>query len=69
MLRYHVLRREQRLPGTPDEVFPFFADARNLEAITPPCLGSGSSRRAPIELRAGALIEYRLGCAGSRSRG
>ena len=39
MFGHHVLRREQRLPGSPEEVFPFFADAGNLEAITPPWLG------------------------------
>jgi len=60
VLRYHVLRREQRLPGTPDEVFPFFADAQNLEAITPPWLGFEVVTPAPIAMRAGALIEYRL---------
>jgi ligand-binding SRPBCC domain-containing protein len=60
VLRYHVLRREQRLPGTPDEVFPFFADAHNLEAITPPFLGFRVITPRPIEMRAGALIEYRL---------
>ena len=60
MLRYHVLRREQRLPGTPDEVFPFFADAHNLEAITPPFLGFRVITPQPIEMRVGALIEYRL---------
>ena len=60
MLRYHVLRTEQRLPGTPDEVFPFFADARNLEAITPPWLSFRVTTPLPIEMRAGALIEYRL---------
>ena len=60
MFGYHVLRREQRLPGTPDEVFPFFADARNLEAITPPWLGFRVVTPRPIEMRAGALIEYRL---------
>ena len=38
MFGYHTLRREQMLPGTPDDVFPFFADAGNLEAITPPSL-------------------------------
>ena len=38
MFGHHTLRREQRLEGTPDEVFPFFADAGNLEAITPPWL-------------------------------
>ena len=60
MFGYHVLRREQRLPGTPEEVFPFFADAGNLEAITPPWLGFRVVTPRPIEMRAGALIEYRL---------
>jgi ligand-binding SRPBCC domain-containing protein len=57
---HHVLRREQRLPGSPDEVFPFFADAGNLEAITPPWLGFEVVTPRPIEMRPGALIEYRL---------
>ena len=60
MLRYHVLRREQRLPGAPADVFPFFADAHNLEAITPPFLGFRVVTPRPLELRPGALIEYRL---------
>ena len=60
VLRYHVLRREQRLPGAPADVFPFFADAHNLEAITPPFLGFRVVTPRPLELRAGALIEYRL---------
>jgi ligand-binding SRPBCC domain-containing protein len=60
VLRYHVLRREQRLPGAPDDVFPFFADAHNLEAITPPFLGFRVVTPRPLELRPGALIEYRL---------
>jgi ligand-binding SRPBCC domain-containing protein len=57
---YHTLRRVQRLPGTPAEVFPFFADAGNLEAITPPWLAFRVITPRPIELRIGALIEYRL---------
>ena len=56
----HLLRREQRLPGTPDALFPFFADARNLEAITPPWLGFAVTTPGTIEMRPGALIEYRL---------
>ncbi len=64
MLRYHVLRREQRLPRPPADVFPFFADAHNLEAITPPLLGFRVVTPAPIELRTGALIEYRLRLRG-----
>ena len=60
MFDFHVLRREQRLPGTPDEVFPFFADAGNLEAITPDWLAFSVVTPRPIEMRVGALIEYRL---------
>jgi len=57
---YHVLRCEQRLPGPPGEVFPFFADAGNLEAITPDWLAFRIVTPRPIEMRRGALIEYRL---------
>jgi len=60
----YTLRREQRLPGTPDEVFPFFADAGNLKAITPPSLRFQIVTPRPIEMRVGALIEYRLRMRG-----
>jgi len=66
VFRYHVLRREQRLPGAPAEVFRFFADAHNLEAITPPWLSFHVVTPAPIEMRLGALIEYRLRLHGLR---
>jgi ligand-binding SRPBCC domain-containing protein len=55
-----VLIREQRLPGAPAEVFPFFGDAENLERITPSWLRFRVVTPKPIEMRAGALIEYRL---------
>jgi ligand-binding SRPBCC domain-containing protein len=35
----YVLEREQLLSVQPDEAFEFFADAFNLERITPPWLG------------------------------
>ena len=54
---HHVLRTEQVLPGTPDEVFPFFADAGDLEAITPAWLGFRIVTPRPIEMRVGTLIE------------
>ena len=63
-MRIHELRRTQELPGTPEEVFPFFADAGNLEAITPPLLGFRIITPRPIEMRVGALISYRLKVRG-----
>ena len=65
MFAHHILSREQRLPRTPDAVFPFFADAHNLEAITPPWLGFNVLTPRPIAMRAGALIEYRLRLHGA----
>jgi ligand-binding SRPBCC domain-containing protein len=56
----HVLTREQRLPAPPERVFPFFGDALNLEAITPPWLGFRVVTPEPIEMAPGTLIEYRL---------
>lgn len=59
-MRIHVLHREQHLPGPPEAVFPFFADAHNLEAITPPLLRFRIVTPGPIEMRVGTLIQYRL---------
>ena len=41
-------------------MFGFFADARNLEAITPPWLSFSILTELPIEMRVGALIDYKL---------
>jgi ligand-binding SRPBCC domain-containing protein len=54
------LVREQLLPAAPEEVFDFFSDAHNLEAITPPCLQFRVVTADPIAMRPGTLIEYRL---------
>ncbi len=59
-VRDHRVETRLWLPRTRAEVFPFFADARNLEAITPPWLRFSVLTPAPIEMRAGALIDYRL---------
>src|SRR5215207_473305 len=63
-MRTEVLEREQVLPGRPDEVFRFFADAANLEAITPPWLRFRIITAQPVRMEPGALIEYRLRLRG-----
>ena len=59
-MRLHLLKRTQRLSRPPEEVFSFFADALNLERITPPWLGFTVVTPEPIEMCAGRLIDYRL---------
>ena len=66
MFGHHVLRRELRLPAPPAEVFGFFADAGNLEAITPAWLRFSIVPPRPADMRVGALIEYRLRLHGIR---
>lgn len=56
----HTLTADLWLPRKPNIVFPFFADASNLETITPPWLRFTVQTSAPIIMRAGALIDYRL---------
>jgi ligand-binding SRPBCC domain-containing protein len=54
-----VLERRQVVPVDVDEAFAFFADAWNLEAITPPWLRF-RILEAPRTLQRGSLLAYRL---------
>jgi ligand-binding SRPBCC domain-containing protein len=58
--RVHVLERSQRLAVPLERAFEFYGEARNLEAITPPWLGFEVTTPGKIEMRTGALIDYRL---------
>ena len=60
MSRRHHLYREQHIPRSVEEIFEFFSAVENLEAITPDYLRFRVITPTPLELRAGALIDYRL---------
>ncbi|HYW28565.1 MAG TPA: SRPBCC family protein [Gaiellales bacterium] len=59
-----MLIAEQVLPGAPEDAFPFFSDAYNLEQITPPWLRFRVLTPGPIEVGEGTLIDYRLALHG-----
>ena len=63
-MREREFQCELWLPLPPAELFPFFADAGNLDAITPPWLNFHIVTPRPIEMRPGALIDYQLRVRG-----
>ncbi len=63
-MKIHVLEREQWIPASLEEVVAFFADAANLDALTPQWLRFRILSTLPIEMRQGACLEYQLRLAG-----
>ena len=63
-MRVFSFHNEVRLPTPIGETFEFFADARNLERLTPPILRFEVLTPSPIEMRVGTLIDYRLRVRG-----
>jgi ligand-binding SRPBCC domain-containing protein len=55
-----LLEREQILPRARGEVFAFFADPANLEALTPRSLRFRILTPRPLEMGPGAVIDYEL---------
>lgn len=54
------LHAETWVPAPVEEAFAFFADARNLERLTPIWLKFEIVTSAPIVMREGTIIDYRL---------
>ena len=63
MKSFH-LRTAIWLPKTLDDVFPFFADAYNLQEITPPFLNFQVLTPRPVPMRVGQRIDYKLSVRG-----
>ena len=56
----YELVAEVHLRPPPHEVFPFFADAGNLQELTPPWLHFEILTPTPLPVRQGLLIDYRI---------
>jgi ligand-binding SRPBCC domain-containing protein len=58
------LHRDTLVQAPLDEVFGFFADAANLEQLTPPWLHFSIRTPLPVIMRAGLEIDYRISLYG-----
>jgi hypothetical protein len=56
----HLLERSQRVEVPPERAFAFYADALNLEPLTPPWLHFEVTTPGKIVMGPGALLDYRL---------
>ncbi len=59
-MREFTLIRMQIVDRPLEEVFEFFSDARNLATITPPWIRFDIVTPEPIEMFAGATIDYSI---------
>lgn len=59
-MKEYRLVREQLIPASLETVFRFFADAANLDFLTPPWLHFQIKTPLPIVMQTGTLIDYTI---------
>lgn len=59
-MKTYTLQRRQFVDRPISEVFAFFADAANLDLLTPPWLSFRVDTPAPITMQPGARIQYSI---------
>ena len=59
-MKPRILERTQEIDAPIEDVFDFFSNAENLQALTPPFLGFKILSDLPIDMREGARIEYSI---------
>lgn len=59
-MKEFIFEAELWLPRPRPEIFSFFSDAHNLEILTPTWLNFEVLTPAPIAMRPGARIDYRI---------
>jgi ligand-binding SRPBCC domain-containing protein len=59
-MRVHLLERSQRVEEPVERAFAFYADADNLEPLTPPWVHFRLLTPRPVVFGAGTLLDYRL---------
>src|SRR3954468_5820724 len=63
-MKVHEFKSEIWLSAEIEKVFEFFSDAANLDALTPAWLHFNIVSETPIQMREGALINYKLRVRG-----
>lgn len=63
-----LLESQVVVPRTLEEVFPFFSKAENLNELTPPWVNFKILTPLPIDMKPGAVIDYRIKVRGVAMR-